>query len=132
MGAIGDMNKYLQYQAARGIASAAQASGSGGGGLASAGVGLGAGVGMGAAMAQAIGQAMAAGQAQGQPQAQPAPAAAAPAGVPDIMTLPEAAAYMRVTEQDVLSIIQSGELKGKKVGADYRVTKKAIDDYLSN
>jgi excisionase family DNA binding protein len=128
MGAIGDMNKYLQYQAARGIRDAAQAGGAGGS-LAGAGVGLGAGVGMGAAMAQAIGQAMAAGQAQATPAA---PAAAAPAGVPDIMTLQEAAAYMRVSDQDVLTIIQSGELKAKKIGADYRIAKKAIDDYLSS
>jgi membrane protease subunit (stomatin/prohibitin family) len=58
MGAIGDMQKYLQFQAARGIRDAAQ-SGGGAGDLTGAGVGLGAGVGMGAAVAQAIGQAMA-------------------------------------------------------------------------
>ena len=47
------------------------------------------------------------------------------------MTLAEAAQYMRVTEQDILAIIQSGELKAKKIGADYRISKKAIDTYLS-
>jgi len=125
MGAIGDMQKYLQYQAARGIRDAAQSGGTGGG-LAAAGVGLGAGVGMGAAMAQAIGQAMAGGQAQGQP------AAAAPAATPEIMTLAEAAAYMRVSEADLLALIQSGELKAKKIGAEYRISKKAIDSYLSS
>jgi excisionase family DNA binding protein len=125
MGAIGDMQAYLQFQTARGIREAAQA---GGEGMSGAGVGLGAGVGMGAAMAQMISQA--AGGGGGQPsQAGAAPAAA---GVPDIMTLSEAATYMRVGEDDVLSIINSGELKAKKIGTSYRIAKKAIDDYLAS
>ena len=124
MGAIGDMQKYLQFQTARGIREAAQ-SGGGAGGVAGAGVGLGAGVGMGAAMAQMMGQAMAPGATQ--------PAAATPdAAVPDIMTVSEAAAYMRVGEQDVLAVIESGELKAKKIGTSYRIAKKSIDDYLSS
>ena len=127
MGAIGDMNKYLQYQAALGIRKAAESGGSGGT-LASAGVGLGAGVGMGAIMAQAIGGAMASGQQQGQAAA---PAAAAPPAAPEVMTLAEAAAYIRVSEQDLLALIQSGELKAKKIGAEYRISKKAVDSYLS-
>jgi excisionase family DNA binding protein len=128
MGAIGDMNKYLQYQTAKGIRDAA-ASG-GGGGLAGAGVGLGAGVGMGAVMAQQMAQMM--GQQPAQQAGAPAgPETPAAAAVPDIMTLPEAALYMRVTEEDILAIIQSGELKAKKIGTSYRISKKAIDDYLS-
>ena len=126
MGAIGDMNKYLQYQTAKGIRDAAA---SGGGGMAGAGVGLGAGVGMGAVMAQQMAQMTGAQAAQ--PAAPGAPAAAAAAAVPEIMTLAEAAQYMRVTEEDILAIIQSGELKAKKIGASYRISKKAIDAYLS-
>lgn len=127
MGAIGDMNKYLQYQTAKGIRDAAA---SGGGGMAGAGVGLGAGVGMGAVMAQQMAQ-MTGAQAVQQAGAPGAPAAAAAAAVPEIMTLAEAAQYMRVTEEDILAIIQSGELKAKKIGASYRISKKAIDAYLS-
>jgi excisionase family DNA binding protein len=125
MGAIGDMAKYMQYQTALGIRDAAKSSGESGG-LAGAGVGLGAGVGMGAAMAQAMSQGMGGGAQQ--------PAAAAPAAavVPEIMTLSEAAAYMRVGEEDILSVIQSGELKAKKIGTSYRVSKKAVDEYLSS
>lgn len=55
MGAIGDMQAYMQFQAARGMRDAAQQPG---GGAAGAGVGLGAGVGMGAAMAQMMSQSM--------------------------------------------------------------------------
>jgi excisionase family DNA binding protein len=124
MGAIGDMGKYMQYQTALGIRDAAKAGG--GGGLAGAGVGLGAGVGMGAAMVQAMTQ------GAGAPGAAQPAAAAGPAAAPDIMTLSEAAAYMRVGEEDVLAVVQSGELKAKKVGTSYRISKKAIDDYLSS
>ncbi|MBS3784455.1 MAG: SPFH domain-containing protein [Anaerolineae bacterium] len=66
MGAIGDMQAYLQFQAARGMRDAAQQSG----GTAGAGVGLGAGVGMGAAMAQMLTQSMQQPSGGGQQQAQ--------------------------------------------------------------
>jgi excisionase family DNA binding protein len=122
MGAIGDMQKYMQFQTARGIRDAAQGSGEAGS-MTGAGVGLGAGVGMGAAMAQAMGQSMGQG-------AQPSTEAAAAA--PDIMTLSEASAYMRVGEEDLLAVIQSGELKAKKIGTSYRISKKAIDEFLSS
>jgi excisionase family DNA binding protein len=121
MGAIGDMQAYLQFQAARGMRDAAQAGGEGG--AAGTGVGLGAGLGMGAAMAQMIGQSI-----SGQPQQ--STASAAPS-VPDVMTLSEAAAYMRVGEQDVLDVINSGELKARKIGSSYRISKSAIDEFLA-
>ncbi|MGC9336216.1 MAG: SPFH domain-containing protein [Anaerolineae bacterium] len=121
MGAIGDMRAYLQFQTARGMRDAAQAGGGEGGGMAGAGVGLGAGVGMGAAMAQMISQAASAEPGQQAPQAT----------VPDIMTLSEAAAYMRVGEEDVLAVIQSGELKARKIGTSYRISKQAVDEFLA-
>jgi len=124
MGAIGDMQKFTQYQAAQAIRDAAQQEG--GGGLAGAGLGLGAGAGLGAIMGQTLGQTM-----QGTQPAQPAGPAAAPS-TPDIMTLSEAAAYMRVGEEDVLEAIKSGELKAKKIGSSYRLSKQAIDEFLSS
>ncbi len=126
MGAIGDMSKYLQFQTARGIRDAAQAGGEAGS-VTGAGVGLGAGMGMGAAMAQAMGQAM---TPQSGEQA-PSATRSAPS-VPEIMTLSEAAAYMRVGEEDVLAVIQSGELKAKKIGTSYRISKNAVDEFLSS
>jgi membrane protease subunit (stomatin/prohibitin family) len=54
MGAIGNMQAYLQFKAAQAMTEAAGVPG----GVAAAGVGLGAGVGMGAAMAQMMAQAM--------------------------------------------------------------------------
>jgi excisionase family DNA binding protein len=117
------MKAYLQFQTARGIRDASQAGG-GAGDVTGAGVGLGAGMGMGAAMAQMISQ-----STQQQPQPQQGEAAAPQ--FPDIMTLSEAAAYIRVGEEDVLSAIQSGELKARKIGASYRISKSAIDDFLA-
>ena len=70
MGAIGDMDTYLKFKAARALGDAAL-NPSGGAG---AGVGLGAGIGLGAGMAGMLGQAFQAGQ---QPAA---PAAASDAG----------------------------------------------------
>jgi excisionase family DNA binding protein len=123
MGAIGDMNKYLQFQAARGIRDAAQ---NPSGGVAGAGVGLGAGLGMGQMMAGAFAQSQ---QAAQQPAAA-APMAAGPA--PDVMTPAEAAAYLKVTEADVMSMIQANQIKAKQMGASFRIAKKALDDYLSS
>jgi excisionase family DNA binding protein len=124
MGAIGDMQKYLQYKAARAMGDAALAGGEGGS-LAGAGVGLGAGMGVGAGMAGMISQAM-----QGAMQ-QPPAAAGRPAAAPDVMTLSEAAAYLKVSEADVQSLISSGQVKARQIGAEYRISKKALDDFLA-
>lgn len=117
MGAIGDMQKFTQYQAAQALRDAAQQEG---GGLTGAGVGLGAGAGLGAVMGQAMGQAMQGDQGAGEQ------------ATADVMTLSEAAAYMRVGEEDVLEVIKSGDLKAKKIGSSYRVSKQAIDEFLSS
>ncbi|NOZ49816.1 MAG: SPFH domain-containing protein [Chloroflexi bacterium] len=77
MGAIGDMNAYLRFKAARALGTAAEGvgSGGGGGGGVGAGLGLGAGIGMGAGLGGMIAQAM---QGAMQPQQQQqAPAASA-------------------------------------------------------
>ncbi|HUS17411.1 MAG TPA: SPFH domain-containing protein [Chloroflexia bacterium] len=77
MGALGDMNRYMQFQAAQAMGNIGQ--GGGGGDTASAGLGLGAGAGLGMGMAQMIGQSFQQGQQQAQqPPAQQAPPQAAP------------------------------------------------------
>lgn len=75
MGAIGNMQAYLQFKAARAMTEAAGAPG----GVAGAGVGLGAGVGMGAAVAQMMTQAMQPG-AQAETMICPSCSAQIPAG----------------------------------------------------
>jgi membrane protease subunit (stomatin/prohibitin family) len=75
MGAVGNLDDYMKFKAARALSDAAGNPG----GVAGAGVGLGAGIGLGASLAGMLGQAM---QPQHQPAPQPQPAApaAAPAG----------------------------------------------------
>ncbi len=77
MGAIGDMQSYLQFKTARALGEAAAAGGEGVAGPAQTGLGLGAGVGLGATIAQMMGRAV--GQQPGAP-AQAPQAAQQPAG----------------------------------------------------
>ncbi len=58
MGAIGNMQSYMQFKAARALGDAALAGAGEGGSMAGLGVSLGAGLGLGTAMASAIGQAV--------------------------------------------------------------------------
>src|SRR5512143_1061405 len=110
MGAIGDMQKYLQFQAARGIRDAAA---NPSGGVAGAGVGLGAGLGMGQMMAGAFSQAMQPPQQPPAAQQAASPAPTAPTGgpVPDVMSPAEAAGYLKVGEADIMAMIQGGQIK---------------------
>jgi membrane protease subunit (stomatin/prohibitin family) len=74
MGAIGDMNAYLRFKAARAMGDAALSQG----GSAAEGLGLGAGVGLGAGLAGTMAQAM----QQGQQAPPPAPPSTAPPAPP--------------------------------------------------
>jgi excisionase family DNA binding protein len=110
-----DMATYTQLQAADAMREAAR-NPQGGAGLTA---GIGAGVGLGQAMSQAL---------QG--------AASAPAGgqagtMLDVMTVSDAAAVLKVSEEDVLGLINSGDLKAKKIGTTFRISRSALQDYLS-
>ena len=83
MGAVGDMNTYMQFKAAQAIQDAAQGGGAGGeGGTASAGMGLGLGAGFGAMMPGMIAGAMQQAQQGGGGAAAGAAAAGAAAQSP--------------------------------------------------
>jgi len=112
MTAIGNLNDYVKYQMAQGMA----AGGSGGGPAATA-----AELAMGFGMAQ---QMMQQGFAGG--SATPTVAAA-----PELLGPAEAAKALGVTEADVMAVLESGELKGKKIGASWRITRAALNSYLS-
>jgi excisionase family DNA binding protein len=47
------------------------------------------------------------------------------------MTVAEAAAYLKAKEQDIIALIDGGELKAKKIGSEYRISKSALDAYLN-
>lgn len=111
-----DMETYTQLQAADAMRDAAQ-NPSGGAGLTA---GIGAGMGLGSAIGDALRKGSE-GEAAG---------GGAAAKVADVMTPSEAAGYLKVSEEDVLAAIKAGDLKAKKIGKAYRISKKALDDYL--
>lgn len=55
---------------------------------------------------------------------------ASPTRAPDIMTVAEAAAYMRVTEREVLGLIDQGKLGAARIGDSYRIARIAIEDFM--
>jgi excisionase family DNA binding protein len=114
-----DMATYTQLQAADAMRDAAQ-NPSGGAGLTA---GIGAGMGIGNVLSQSLSQGM---QSSG-----PAPAGAGAASVPDVMTPTEAASYLKVSEEDVVAAIEEGQIKARKIGKAYRISKEALDAFLS-
>jgi excisionase family DNA binding protein len=122
-----DMQTYTQLQAADALREAAQ-NPSGGAGL-TAGIGAGMGLGnvIGDSLRGMTGQNSQSGGAGGQPQ-QGGGSAAGSTG--SVMTPAEAAAALRVSEEDVLAAIQAGELKARKIGNAYRISKESLDNYL--
>jgi excisionase family DNA binding protein len=91
---------------------------SGGAGLTA---GIGAGMGIGNLMQQATSGAM---------QQQQGGGAKAAAGIPDVMTPSEAAAILKVSEEDVIAAINDKSLKAKKMGNAYRISKAALEEFL--
>jgi len=116
-----DMQTYTQLQAADAMRDAAQ-NPSGGAGLTA---GIGAGMGIGNALSGSL-----AGMMQGQGQSQTQPIAPAAAGMPDVMTPSEAAGFLKVSEEDVLAAINAGDLKARKIGSAYRISKELLQEYL--
>src|SRR5512143_1770566 len=112
-----DMATYTQLQAADAMRDAAQ-NPSGGAGLTA---GIGAGMGIGNLMQQATSGAMQQGQAGG-----------AAAGIPDVMSPAEAAAILKVSEEDVMAAISDKSLKAKKLGSAYRISKEALEEFLKS
>jgi excisionase family DNA binding protein len=117
-----DMTTYTQLQAADAMRDAAQ-NPSGGAGLTA---GIGAGMGIGNLMQQATSGAM-----QGQQQGSGGGAKAA-AGIPDVMTPAEAAAILKVSEEDVIAAINDKSLKAKKMGNAYRISKSSLEEFLAS
>jgi excisionase family DNA binding protein len=128
MGAVGNLNDYVKFQMAEGLD---QGDGNTANAAAQLGIGL--------AMAQQMANMM------NQPQGTPAvpgaippplpipgrpPVAPTPAPLPDILTPADVARALAVSEADVLSTLESGELKGRKIGSAWRITKSALDAFL--
>src|SRR5512145_1737170 len=121
-----DMATYTQLQAADAMRDAAQNQ-SGGAGLTA---GIGAGMGIGNLMGQALQGGMQNTSQQQSAQQSTASGAAAGGAMADVMTPSEAAAVLRVSEEDVIAAIQAGDLKAKKLGSAYRISKSSLEEFL--
>jgi excisionase family DNA binding protein len=118
MAAVGNLNDYVKYQMAQGM----EKGGSSGGMATEMAVGL------------SIAQQMMRDQNLQAPAPAPAVApgaSAAVASAPELLAPADVAKVLGVPEQDVLTIIESGELSAKKIGASYRVKRSALNEYLA-
>jgi excisionase family DNA binding protein len=48
----------------------------------------------------------------------------------DVLTLEEAAAYLRTSPEEVLRLVREQGLPGRRVGEDYRFLTVAVQDWL--
>lgn len=140
MGAIGNLNDYVKYQMGQAMAS---------GGEGAAAATMPATMAMGFGMAQEMMKQMqqpatAASQpalgaqgahdafspaaAQAAQAAQATPAGAAPALL--VYTPEQAAQLLGVDVADVLAELEAGNLKGRKIGANWRIAQAALDEFL--
>ena len=53
-----------------------------------------------------------------------------PADAPEVLTLAEAAELLRVDEETVAKMAESGELPGRKLGDEWRLTRSAVLRWL--
>ncbi|MDY6872555.1 MAG: SPFH domain-containing protein [Chloroflexota bacterium] len=117
-----DMQTYTQLQAADAMRDAAQ-NPSGGAGLTA---GIGAGMGIGNALSGALNN-----QSQNQGGGQAASGANDEVAMPDIMTPAEAAQFLKVSAEDVEAAIEAGDLKARKIGNAYRISKESLSNFLN-
>jgi excisionase family DNA binding protein len=121
MTAIGNLNDYVKYQMGKNFGER----GAGAAGMASE---LAVGFGIAQQMMQQQGGLAGAGFT---PPAAGAAAAAAPA-LPELLGPAEVARALGVTEADVLATIEAGDLKAKKIGSAYRITRAALDEFMKS
>ncbi|HTL44645.1 MAG TPA: SPFH and helix-turn-helix domain-containing protein [Vicinamibacterales bacterium] len=117
MAAVGNLNDYVKFQMAQGME---KSGGSPGGLAAEMAVGL--------SIAQQMMQQQ--GGIAGGQAATAAVAAASPA-LPELLSPDDVAKALGVPESDVMTILQSGELAGRKIGTSWRVKRSSLDEYLA-
>src|SRR5262245_32127842 len=120
MAAVGNLNDYVKFQMAQGL----EKGGSGVGGV-------GAEMAVGMAMAQQMINQPGGIAAQVTPAAAPAPAPGVGlGGMPELLGPADAAKVLGVSEADVIASLESGDLKGKKIGSQWRITRAALTQFL--
>jgi excisionase family DNA binding protein len=116
MAAVGNLNDFVKYQMAQGF----EKGGSGAGGV-------GAEMAVGLAMAQ---------QMLNQPggiaaqATAPAGSTSTAGGFPEVLSPADAAKALGVSEDDVLASLESGDLKGTRIGSQWRITRAQLAAFL--
>ena len=129
MSVVGNLNDYVKFQMGQGMEKGE------GGGSAAAGAGLGAGLAMGQQMAQAFAASQtnpAPAPAGSVPPPLPPAAAGAAGSLPELLSPADAAKVLGVTENDVMTALGDGSLKGKKIGSAWRITRGALEEFLKS
>jgi len=123
MAAVGNLNDYVKFQMAQGL----EKGGGGPGGMAAE---MAVGMAMAQQMMNQSGGLM--GQATPGIAAPAAGTAAAATAAPELLTPGQVAQVLGVGEADVMASLEAGDLKGKKIGTQWRVTRAAVDAFLKS
>ncbi|HYG23280.1 MAG TPA: SPFH and helix-turn-helix domain-containing protein [Verrucomicrobiae bacterium] len=122
MSAVGNLNDYVKFQMAESMTKGE------GSGMANSAAQLGAGLAMGQQMMAAMNASPTtpSGGPAGLPASIPTP------GFPELLGAGDVALILGVSEADVLAALESGELKGRKIGSTWRITRNALDQFLNS
>jgi excisionase family DNA binding protein len=101
MAAVGDLNEFVKYQLAQGLEK-------GGSGVGAIGAEM--------AVGMSIAQQMLNGTADG--------------AIPELLTPADAAKVLGVTEADVIASLEAGDLKGRRIGSQWRLTRAQLSQFL--
>ena len=124
MAAIGILNDYVKFQMAESMTKG----GGEAGGMAGTAAGLGAGLAMGQQMMAAMNASQTA--PSGGPAGPAVPPPVPGSALPELLGTADVAKALGVSEADVIATLEKGDLKGKKIGSTWRVTKTALDEFL--
>ena len=117
MAAVGNLNDYVKFQMAEGMGKGEAV------GVAGSAAQLGAGLAIGQQMAKEFAQTNPAGAVQS-PNVS--------SGIPELLSPADAAKTLGVSENDVMTALAEGSLKGKKIGSTWRITRAALDEFLKS
>jgi excisionase family DNA binding protein len=122
MAAVGNLNDYVKFQMGQGMEKG------GTGGVA----GVGAEMAVGMAMAQQMVNQPGGVMAQTTKGVEAATAPANGGATIELMNPAQVAQMLGVAESDVLASLEAGDLKGKKIGTQWRVPKATVDAFLNS
>jgi len=122
MAAVGNLNDYVKYQMGQGMEKG------GGGGAGGVAAEMAVGMAMAQQMMNQSGGLMA--QTTKGIEAPPSAPAGAASGTLELMNPAQVAQMLGVAESDIVASLEAGDLKGKKIGTQWRVPKSAVEAFI--